>query len=481
MNPAKDIFKRAEQAARKGNLEYAIELYLQGLTLDPKAADERRKLHLVEAQQIELAGGNPHGGMKTKLQTAGTLAKVKKLKMQKRWEDAIVEIERAIRPQPRNVSLLFDLGEFLEHIEAGDAAIGTFEDVLACDKSHAESYRKLGQLYAAKPDSKKAIEAYEKLRMYKPDDKEASKAIRDLSAATLVKSIEDKKASSGDESFRVLLKSEEESSDLEKKSKVIRTDEDRVDAIRFKKDELRKEPTNSRLWRDLGSLYQDLRKLDHARAAFKKALEVNPHDLFAIDRLGSLEEVVYQHRVEAAEAALDAARENGGAVPELEEQLGAARSELREFRITEYARKVHAHPTDYELKLRYGESLLATGRFDEAIEQFQKAVKDPKLKVRAQNYMGRCFQKKGVHSLAVSQYTSALEALADADSDVAKDVRYNLATATEESGDLHAALGHFQSIMSTDIGFRDVSSRVDGLMKRLESQEANVDGSAAGG
>ena len=63
MNTAKDIFQRAEQAARKGNLEYAIELYIQGLTVNPKASDERQTLHRVEAQLVENNGGNPAGGV----------------------------------------------------------------------------------------------------------------------------------------------------------------------------------------------------------------------------------------------------------------------------------------------------------------------------------------------------------------------------------------------------------------------------------
>ena len=79
MNTAKDIFQRAEQAARKGNFEYSIELYLQGLTINPKAADERQTLHRIEAQLVESNGGNPAGGVATKLKTKVSHAKVKRL------------------------------------------------------------------------------------------------------------------------------------------------------------------------------------------------------------------------------------------------------------------------------------------------------------------------------------------------------------------------------------------------------------------
>ena len=456
MNTAKDIFQRAEQAARKGNLEYSIELYLQGLTINPKASDERQTLHRIEAQLVESNGGNPAGGVGAKLKSAGKIANLKKLKVQKKWDEAILEIENILKIQPHNTQLLFDLAEMLEHIEAPQSAIAILSDLTDIDKTHVESYRKLGSLWRGEGEPKRAIEAWEKLKMYRPEDKEAGKAIRDLSAATMVDAVEEKKSETGDDSFRSMLKSEEESADLEQKAKVLRTDEDRVEAIRFKKEDLRADPTNSRLWRELGGLYQDLRKWKHAKAAYKKAIEVNPQDLFAIDRIGTLEESILDE-----------------GVAELKEQISKleeAEAEAIEFKTGEYERKVLAHPTDYELKLVYGELLLQGGSYDQAIEQFQKAVKDPKFKVRAQNDMGKCFQKKNVHAIAITQYQEALKGVADPDSDIAKDIRYNLATAAEDNGEHDDALEQYQVIMATDIGFRDVSTRVDGLMQKKQAE-----------
>jgi len=472
VNTAKDIFQRGEQAARKGNLEYAIELYLQGLTINPKASEERQTLHLLEAKMVESNGGNPAGGVGAKLKSAGKLANIKKLKVQKKWDEAIMEIELVLKLQPHNTQLLYDLAEMLTHVEARDSAIAMLSDLTNIDKTHVESYRKLGNLWTEEGEPKKAIEAWEKLKMYKPDDKEAGKAIRDLSAATMVNAVEEKKSATGDDSFRSMLKDEEESADLEQKAKVLRTDEDRIEAIRFKKEDLRKDPTNSRLWREMGALYQDLRKWKHAKAAYKKALEVNPQDLFAIDRLGTLQESIYDEEILALEKKIQELESTEGQeeeIAELSSRLEESRTQSIEFKTGEYKRKVKAHPTDYELKLVYGELLMQGGNFDEAIEQFQKAVKDPKFKVRAQNDMGQCFQKKNVHAIAIAQYEEALKGVADPDSDLAKDIRYNLATASEDNGDYDEALSHYQLIMATDIGFRDVSSRVDGLMQKKQS------------
>ncbi|HBO50921.1 MAG TPA: hypothetical protein DD471_02975 [Planctomycetes bacterium] len=473
MNTAKDIFQRAEQAARKGNLEYSIELYLQGLTVNPKAADERQMLHRIEAQLVESNGANPAGGVGAKLKSAGKLANLKKLKLQKKWDEAVLEIENILKIQPHNTQLLFDLAELLENIEAPQSAIAILSDLTDIDKTHVESYRRLGSLWAGEGEPKRAIEAWEKLKMYRPEDKEAGKAIRDLSAATMVNAVEEKKSKTGDDSFRSMLKSEEASADLEQKAKVLRTDEDRVEAIRFKKEDLRADPTNSRLWRELGALYQDLGKWKHAKAAYKKALEVNPQDLFAIDRLGTLEESILDEGVAGLKKQISKLEEGAGS----EDELAAAKAKLEEaeanaieFKTGEHERKVLAHPTDYELKLIYGELLMQGESYDQAIEPFQKAVKDPKFKVRAQNNMGKCFQKKNVHAIAITQYQEALKGVADPDSDIAKEIRYNLATAAEDNGEYADALEQYQIIMATDIGFRDVSTRVDGLMQKKQTE-----------
>jgi tetratricopeptide (TPR) repeat protein len=461
---ANDYFKKAEQAAKKQNFDYAIELYLQGLIIDPAASPARRALHQIETVAIQEKGGNPQGGFATKLKTGGILAKVKKLEMQKKWDEAVLEYEKCLRFQPQSTPTLFGLATALENQGVPEAAITVLEEIVELDRAHVEAYRKLGQLWAAKEEPEKAIAYWEKVKQYKPDDKEASKAVRDLSAATMVKRAEERKQQTGDESFRALVKSEEESAELEQRAKIIRTDEDRLQAIKFKKEDLRKDPENSRLWRDLGGLYQDLKKWDHALAAYKKALEVNPQDLFAGERIGVLQEVRLQEQVGHLRERLEAAGTNGDRCEDLQKELEAKESQFLAFQLKEYARRVKAHPTDYELKMSYGDVLMRAGEYDEAIGQFQKAVKDPKFKVACHNKIGKCFESKKLYDLADGQYKHALGGIADPDSELAKDVKYNLGVVAEKKGDTAIALKYFQEIMATDINYRDVSGRVTRLM-----------------
>ena len=308
---------------------------------------------------------------------------------------------------------------------------------------------------------------------YKPDDKEAGKAIRDLSAATMVKKAEERKAKTGDESFKAMLKDEEESAELEKKAKIIRNDDARREAIGYKKEELRAAPTNSRLWRDLGQLYLVLQQWQHALAAYKKAMEVNPHDLFAQEKIGALKEEQWVAKIDAIRKKVEASSENGDG--ELAAQLKDAEAKFKKFQVDEYERRVKSHPTDYELKMRYGHSLMAVDNYDEAIQQFQKAVQDPKYKVKALSDIGTCFLRKGLEDLAANQFQSALADTADPNSDAAKEIKYSLGRAYEQKAEktedagvkkplIEQALVVYQEIMAVDIGYRDVSTRVSTLM-----------------
>jgi len=464
LSAADEYFKKAEQAAKKQNWDYATELTLQGLVIAPKNAEQRRKLHQYETLAIQEKGGNPQGGMGVRLKVMPVQANIKKLTMQKKWDEAVLEIERCLRLQPQNPATLFQLALALENIEAVDGAISVLEEVIGFDKTNVEAYRKLGSLWAGKDEPEKAIAYWEKLRQYKPDDKEAAKAVRDLSAASMVKKAEDKKKLTGDESFKAMLKSEEEAADLEKRGKVVRTDEDRVEKIKLLQAELKKDQTNSRLWREMGGLYQDLKRWDYALAAFKKALEVNPHDLFATEKMGALREAKYEEDLKTAEAKVEAARLNGGDLAAVEEELKAKKEQFKRFRVEEYDRRTKAHPTDYELKVTYGKALMEVGQIDDAIKQFQQAVKDPKYRTASFDLIGTCFKEKGMYDLAETQYQEALKSVADKDSETGKGVKYNLGVVCEKKGNREAALNWYQQIMAVDIGFRDVSSRVSRLM-----------------
>src|SRR6185436_1109960 len=102
--------------------------------------------------------------------------------------------------------------------------------------------------------------------------------------------------------------------------------------------------------------------------------------------------------------------------------------------IEEYQARVTEHPTDLALRFALGEALLTAGRVDDAIGEFQKAIKDPRKRVDALCVLGECFIEKGLFDLAARQLDRALEESPGLNSERGKAIVYNLGRLRERQG-----------------------------------------------
>lgn len=452
---ADNLFSKAEQAIKRRNFDYAIELLLQGLKLDPLNVEQRKRLRNTEILAVQEKGGNPKGDLKTGLVTLKTQWAVKKLGLAKKWEEQIVEIENYLRHAPQNVGMLTVLAQALRSLENGtEAAIAVLLQIVELDPGQVETWRQLGILYGP-IDPQKAIACWEKVKRYKPEDKEAGKAIRDLSAQTMMKSAEDRKKS-GKGDFTDLLASADEAKKLEEEQAIIRTDDDARRAIERTKEKIAKAPEEKRLIRQLGDLYRRLKQYVDAEAQYKRLLELDPNDLVAQERLAELQEYIYSDRIEELKIKLKDAPDDA----DLQAQIAKANEEFEDFLVVLLERRVRMHPTDCGLKARYGDVLLKKDRVDEAIEQFQKALVDPRLATLSHANLGRCFKAKGLYDLAIDEFQKTLHQISDANSSLAKDIRYALAETHALKGDFTLARSTMEQILAVDIRFRDVSDNV---------------------
>ena len=105
--------------------------------------------------------------------------------------------------------------------------------------------------------------------------------------------------------------------------------------------------------------------------------------------------------------------------------------------------------------------MLAAGDTDDAIAELQQAVKDPRKKTDAMFLLGRAFQQKDLHDLALGQFEKALEAAGGGAR--AKEALYEMGVICEAQGKADDALRHFTKILEQDIGFRDVAKKVEAL------------------
>ena len=166
---------------------------------------------------------------------------------------------------------------------------------------------------------------------------------------------------------------------------------------------------------------------------------------------------------------------------ELEEELaaedggtaGAPGGPLVEDLLKEFQKGVREHldekdfETHYNLGIAYKEMQL----YDEAIEAFRLAGKDPGRTLTCANLMGLCFLAKGETEAAIRELRAGLD-IRGHPREAYQALRFDLGAAYDTHGDLERALEVFESLMAENERFRDVRSRVKGLRERVQQQRA---------
>jgi tetratricopeptide (TPR) repeat protein len=118
---------------------------------------------------------------------------------------------------------------------------------------------------------------------------------------------------------------------------------------------------------------------------------------------------------------------------------------------------VQAH---YDLGIAFKEM----GLIDEAIAEFQKALRGAEGRMRTSEALGSCFFEKGQYTVAATVLRRAVET--DQGGDEAKiGLLYWLGRCEEEMARPADALNYYQRVFAVEIGFQDVSERVKSLAK----------------
>jgi tetratricopeptide (TPR) repeat protein len=112
----------------------------------------------------------------------------------------------------------------------------------------------------------------------------------------------------------------------------------------------------------------------------------------------------------------------------------------------------------YDLGIAYREM----GLLDEAIAEFQKALRASGDRVRCYEALGQCFVEKQQYQIAIALLGRALSDKVQGD-DALIAVLYLLGFACEALGRRAEARGYYERVFAVDIDFRDVRERLAGL------------------
>ena len=117
---------------------------------------------------------------------------------------------------------------------------------------------------------------------------------------------------------------------------------------------------------------------------------------------------------------------------------------------------------DYQSHYDLGVAFKEMGLVDEAIAEFQKALRGPENRVRTYEAIGNCFMEKAQHSMAATILARALSEKGLNDEQLIG-VLYLLGRANEALGRNEQAVEFYQRVFVVDITFQDVGDRLNAL------------------
>ena len=436
------LYKRADDAFQKHSWDYARDLFLQILALDPNNAKARKALHITIVRKFQ-AGGAP-GWFKLKALSGKTWGLLKPTKDHKKRVDIC---QKHLNDDPNNANFRAHLADSLLALGHHDGAAAEGEMALEADGQNVSAAKTLVASLIHLNRSTEAEKLLNRLGGQMKADRELDRLRVQLAASqTIAKGFED---ATGKEGFRKVMKDTGKAEDLEKAQHLIRTDDEIATAIEQLENEAAEDPTNSRICKKLGDLIFEKKKdFSTAQDWYKKASQLSPQDSVLRDRVDDCTLRIHDVGIEKAAKAKDP-------------KLGELKVARLKFRIQSFERRVHDRPTDMGLRLELGKAYYDAGPalLDKAIGQFQQSVKDPKRKSNSHQYLGMAFQKKKMYDMADKQFEQSEAGVLS--QELKLQIVYRRSLCAAEAGNLPKAAELGQRIMEVDISYKDISQLVE--------------------
>jgi tetratricopeptide (TPR) repeat protein len=449
------LHTKAVEAAQRENTDYAIALFCQILEKEPGLFECRKALR---AAQFKKAGATSTGFFKKMLSGAGSSPQIAKAKMVlgKNPAEALAIAEQILNGDPNNSAAHRIIVDAARALELPGTAALSYETLAKNSPKDRDLAIEFAQALAAAGDvSAGEHNRGEKILMDllrdNPNDGDLNQALKNLSARKTLDQGGYGALEDGGGSYRDILKDKKEAASLEQEKRAVKTEDVTERLIGEYEARLHTEPDNLKLVRSLAELYTQKKQ-------FERALEF--YDRIKSSGMGndpSLDTAIantmvrrFDHQI----AGLNPfAADHAGQVANI--QAGKLA-----FQLAECQKRVEKFPTDLAIRYEMGALYFQAGKIGEAIQELQKAQNHPHKRLLAMSLLAQCFARRKMYDLAAKKLQEAIKEKVVFD-DEKKDLIYNLGCVLESMGKKEEAVEQFKIIYETDIGYKDVSAKVD--------------------
>lgn len=436
--------QKAEEAFRRRNYDFAVELYRQLLDLQPDLGEARAGLRRALRKRHEAEGGK--GKLFRAVSGALPLSKAKTLAKLGKHDACARALEDYLAANPLDEEANLLLGLALEQAGHFQSACAVYEFTAEIAPRNADALKRAGAMMQRQGEHAKALVYYERALEADPRDQDALKARKNLAAETALS-----RSSVGAVSHsRELIKDKDKTRELERSKRLVQSEEELRAELGRLEERFAETPSDVDLMVQLSEVHERLNDTAAALEIAQRALSYRRDSFDLTARVGELESKRLKKAVARADKAGNAA------------EAGALEQELVAHEVADYRRRVELRPGDLPLRMALAKKLLRAADVDGALAELQRCADEPRVRDEALFLLAQCFQQKGILDLSKKEFERALTG-AEAKSERAKEILYNLGSIAEAQGNRAEARSFYIRIYEIDIGYRDVAAKMSTL------------------
>ncbi len=442
-------YARAVDAVEKNNPDYAILLLKEILNKVPGFCEGRVALRGVQRKKRE--GGGMFKKFLGKATGGPAIAKGKLAISKGQYAEALIHAEDVLTEDPDSQIGHSILAEAANELELPRTALSSAQVLMGVAPDNKTYCKLLASILEKLGDFEKAEKILKRLADDHLDDFSLQQLYKDFSARATIHRGNYQKAASSSGSYRDALKDIGQTQAGEREERVQKTEAVLDQMIQEKEAQFQENTENLRLAVEIGRMNVQRKNFDRAIEYFNYVATNGMAGDTAIDKLISdthlsrFDHQIKQLNPDAANYQQEKKRLEGGRA---------------DFELENCRKRAEKYPTDMEIRYEFGVACFKAGKIDEAIPAFQRAQSGGRTKVKCLNYLGQCFASQGMLDLAERSLLSAIDEKKEYD-DLKKEMVYHLGCVYEKMGRPQDAFEQFQDVYEHDVGYLDVSQKID--------------------
>ena len=451
---AQVFFERGTTVAGTGNFDYAIEMYLQGLNIDPDSVEAHKNLREISLKR-KASGGKSLGMMEAM-----------KLKRSQDDKQAMLNAEKLLAYDPGNTDHMLSLMKAAHKGGYFDTCLWIGPILKTANQSlkkpEFSKFMALKEIYKDLQEWQLAVEACQAAASMKPDDMDLQTELKHLGAyLTMSKG----KYATG-KSFRDSIRDAEGQKKLMDLDKDVITTDAHNKYIAEAEAEWKASPQEPGKFRKYVETLVRTEQPEYENKAIE-LLQGKYDETKQFNYRQSLGRIKLA-QMTRMERSLRASYKANPSDESIKKEYAEYLREKAEEELAEYQLWLENYPTDTSIRYEVAKRLFALKRYTDAIPVLQQVRNDPKYRVEAGIYLGRSFLEAGFEEEAVDTLRGLCGEYEIQGDEKSKLMNYWAGRALEQKGDLQDALGHYSKVAQWDFNYLDVQARIKDLRAKLK-------------